>query len=284
MRFLISAHLKAIVNLPRRPPARTSALLQKWPPRTTPPRWTSTPETRKWTTRLDKSGFRTLDWNTLTGFGPGPPTPCSQRTSRSPLPTAQSIEELKQRIAQMDEEAEKLRKMQSEVENDLYPAGASQESKEEVDSRSVFVGNVDYSSTPEELQEYFKACGMINRVTILCDKYTGHPKGFAYIEFAEQASVAGAMVLNDTIFKGRMIKVRRFDSTTWTCGVGSVRGLEIRSTVPDRPRREPNLFRTYPEPMPLLEFVSLRERTILDSFVRRRNLDFGAAPNFGKHV
>lgn len=135
----------------------------------------------------------------------------------------------------MDEEAEKLRKMQSEVENDLYPAGASQgwfqsrgscfiefrghrdliqfvhgrhtESKEEVDSRSVFVGNVDYSSTPEELQEYFKACGTINRITILCDKFTGHPKGHAYIEFADATAVAGAMVLNDTIFKGRMIKV-----------------------------------------------------------------------------
>jgi polyadenylate-binding protein 2 len=118
----------------------------------------------------------------------------------------QSIEELKQRIAQMDEEAEKLRKMQSEVD-DLYPAGATQESKEEVDSRSVYVGNVDYSSTPEELQEYFKACGTINRVTILCDKYTGQPKGYAYIEFAEVPSVAGAVVLSDTIFKGRMIKV-----------------------------------------------------------------------------
>lgn len=36
---------------------------------------------------------------------------------------------------------------------------------------------VDYSTTPEELQQHFHSCGTINRVTILCDKFTGHPKG-----------------------------------------------------------------------------------------------------------
>lgn len=36
---------------------------------------------------------------------------------------------------------------------------------------------VDYGATPEEIQAHFQACGTINRVTILCDKFTGHPKG-----------------------------------------------------------------------------------------------------------
>lgn len=36
---------------------------------------------------------------------------------------------------------------------------------------------MDYSATPEEIQQHFQACGTINRVTILCDKFTGHPKG-----------------------------------------------------------------------------------------------------------
>ena len=52
---------------------------------------------------------------------------------------------------------------------------------EEVDSRSIYVGNVDYGATPEELQNHFQSCGTINRVTILCDKFTGHPKGFALL-------------------------------------------------------------------------------------------------------
>jgi polyadenylate-binding protein 2 len=51
------------------------------------------------------------------------------------------------------------------------------ENKEEIDSRSIYIGNVDYSTTPEELQQHFQSCGTIQRVTILCDKHTGHPKG-----------------------------------------------------------------------------------------------------------
>ena len=58
----------------------------------------------------------------------------------------------------------------------------------EADGRSVYVGAVDYSATPEELQEHFAACGTVNRVTILCDKFR-NPKGFAYIEFAEESAV-----------------------------------------------------------------------------------------------
>lgn len=40
---------------------------------------------------------------------------------------------------------------------------------------SVF--KVDYSATAEDLEAHFHGCGSINRITILCNKYTGHPKG-----------------------------------------------------------------------------------------------------------
>lgn len=48
-------------------------------------------------------------------------------------------------------------------------------SKEEADARSVFVNNVDFGTTPEELQQLFAGCGTVNRVTILADKF-GTPK------------------------------------------------------------------------------------------------------------
>ena len=44
-------------------------------------------------------------------------------------------------------------------------------------SHSIYVGQVDYSTTPEELLGHFEACGTVERVTIVCDKYTGKPKG-----------------------------------------------------------------------------------------------------------
>lgn len=42
---------------------------------------------------------------------------------------------------------------------------------------SIYVGQVDYSATPEELLAHFEACGTVERVTIVCDKVTGRPKG-----------------------------------------------------------------------------------------------------------
>merc|ERR1712176_274967 len=79
--------------------------------------------------------------------------------------------------------------------------------REEVDRRSVYAGNVDYGSTPEEVQEHFKSCGQINRITILVDKFTGSPKGFAYIEFADEQSVQNSLLLNGSLFRGRQLKV-----------------------------------------------------------------------------
>lgn len=81
---------------------------------------------------------------------------------------------MKRRVAEMEEEAAKLREMQASLENQ---ADTVQESKTDVDSRSIFVGNVDYSASPEEIQAHFQSCGSINRVTILLDKFTGQPKG-----------------------------------------------------------------------------------------------------------
>ena len=44
-------------------------------------------------------------------------------------------------------------------------------------SHSIYVGQVDYATTPEELLAHFEACGTVERVTIVCDKFTGKPKG-----------------------------------------------------------------------------------------------------------
>jgi len=116
----------------------------------------------------------------------------------------EEISAMKRRVAEMEEEAAKLREMQATLDqqsNDL------QEDKEDIDSRSIFVGNVDYSASPEEIQAHFQSCGSINRVTILLDKFTGHPKGYAYVEFTEPSLVAQALVLNESVFKGRNLKV-----------------------------------------------------------------------------
>ncbi|KAK4172789.1 hypothetical protein QBC36DRAFT_337114 [Triangularia setosa] len=81
---------------------------------------------------------------------------------------------MKRRVAEMEAEAAKLREMQASMDQERQ---GLQDDKEDIDNRSVFVGNVDYSTSPEELQNHFGECGSINRVTILLDKFTGQPKG-----------------------------------------------------------------------------------------------------------
>ena len=86
----------------------------------------------------------------------------------------EEITAMKKRVQEMEAEAAKLREMQATLDqqtNDL------RENKEDIDARSVFVGNVDYGASPEEIQAHFQTCGSINRVTILLDKFSGHPKG-----------------------------------------------------------------------------------------------------------
>ncbi|KAF8592538.1 RNA-binding domain-containing protein [Ramaria rubella] len=144
--------------------------------------------------------------------------------AKSNLIQDETLEAMKARVEQMEREAAQLRDMQAGGYTHAAsptPAAAAttgtatvqegdametEEEKEAADMRSVYVGNVDYGATPEEIQAHFQSCGTINRVTILCDKFTGHPKGYAYVEFAEPTHVQHAVVLNDSMFRGRLIK------------------------------------------------------------------------------
>ncbi|KAG9486930.1 hypothetical protein GDO78_007018 [Eleutherodactylus coqui] len=126
------------------------------------------------------------------------------------------LEAIKARVREMEEEAVKLKELQNEVEKQMNmspppgnagPVIMSIEEKMEADARSIYVGNVDYGATAEELEAHFHGCGSVNRVTILCDKFTGHPKGFAYIEFSDKESVRTSMALDESLFRGRQIKV-----------------------------------------------------------------------------
>uniref|UniRef100_A0A6M2DSE6 Putative splicing factor rnps1 sr protein n=1 Tax=Xenopsylla cheopis TaxID=163159 RepID=A0A6M2DSE6_XENCH len=126
------------------------------------------------------------------------------------------LEAIKARVKEMEEEAEKLKQLQSEVDKQMSlgsptgvtsPLNMSIEEKMEVDNRSIYVGNVDYGATAEELESHFHGCGSINRVTILCNKFDGHPKGFAYIEFGDRDCVQTAMAMDESLFRGRQIKV-----------------------------------------------------------------------------
>lgn len=66
---------------------------------------------------------------------------------------------------------------------------------------------MDYSCTPEEVQQHFQSCGTVNRVTIRTNKF-GQPKGYAYVEFFEPEAVQEALLLNESELHGRQLKVK----------------------------------------------------------------------------
>ncbi|KAL1241555.1 Polyadenylate-binding protein [Trichinella spiralis] len=122
------------------------------------------------------------------------------------------IEQIRERLKEMEREAQLIRNLHSEVEKQMTTVlnesssaiPLTTEEKIEVDSRSVFVGNVDYGATAEQLEAHFHGCGAINRVTILCDRYSGRPKA-----------------MTDTLFRGRQIKV--LEKRTNRPGMGNTR-------------------------------------------------------------
>ncbi|KAL9664953.1 hypothetical protein QQ045_020362 [Rhodiola kirilowii] len=117
--------------------------------------------------------------------------------------------------------------MQAKVEKEMGAvqedpsSSATQAEKEEVDARSVYVGNVDYACTPEEVQQHFQSCGTVNRVTILTDKF-GQPKGFAYMEFVEQEAIPNALLLNESELHGRGRQLKQEHKRCKYCiGIGT---------------------------------------------------------------
>eukprot|EP00375_Theileria_parva_P000438 XP_763107.1 hypothetical protein [Theileria parva strain Muguga] len=108
------------------------------------------------------------------------------------------------RLTVLDDE---LKQLQGMTDCQMVTDDMDTDNHEDVDKRSIYVGNVDYSTKPQELQEFFKSSGQINRITIMVDKYTGHPKGYAYVEFSNEDAVNNAIMLNESLFKERIIKV-----------------------------------------------------------------------------
>ncbi|XP_019200579.1 PREDICTED: polyadenylate-binding protein 2 isoform X2 [Ipomoea nil] len=155
-------------------------------------------------------------------------------------PNAKDLENMKKRLKEIEEEAGALREMQAKVEKEMTgvqdpnAASASQAEKEEVDARSIYVGNVDYACTPEEVQQHFQSCGTVNRVTILTDKF-GQPKGYAYVEFVEVEAIQNALLLNESELHGRQLKVSA--KRTNVPGMKQFRGRRFNPYAGFRSRR-----------------------------------------------
>jgi RNA recognition motif-containing protein len=73
---------------------------------------------------------------------------------------------------------------------------------------NIFVGNLSYQTSQEDLQNAFSAYGSVERVNIVTDRDTGQPRGFAFVEMTEQRDAQTAISqLNGTDLNGRTLNV-----------------------------------------------------------------------------
>ena len=73
---------------------------------------------------------------------------------------------------------------------------------------NIYIGNLSYEVTEEDLKEAFEAFGQVETVNIIKDKYSGQSKGFGFVEMSAKTEADAAIEgLNDTELKGRTLKV-----------------------------------------------------------------------------
>jgi cold-inducible RNA-binding protein len=72
----------------------------------------------------------------------------------------------------------------------------------------IYVGNFGFDTSEQELRNAFEAHGQVQEVSMIQDRDTGRPKGFAFIEMPTAAEAEAAIsALNGTEFSGRSITV-----------------------------------------------------------------------------
>jgi len=74
--------------------------------------------------------------------------------------------------------------------------------------RSVFVGNIAYKASEEDLTQLFSQAGQVLSFRLICDRETGRPKGYGFCEFADAAGANNALSsFNGFEFHGRALRV-----------------------------------------------------------------------------
>jgi RNA recognition motif-containing protein len=72
----------------------------------------------------------------------------------------------------------------------------------------LFVGNLSFQATEEDLRELFQQAGTVETVRIITDQFTGRPRGFGFVEMATKDEAGKAVeMLNGRLFRDRNLVV-----------------------------------------------------------------------------
>ncbi len=94
---------------------------------------------------------------------------------------------------------------------------------------NIYVGNLSYEVTEEDLKQAFETFGQVESVNIIKDKFSGRSKGFGFVQMPDKANAQSAInELNGKELKGRTLNVNearpRTESRGGRGGYGGGRG------------------------------------------------------------
>lgn len=87
-------------------------------------------------------------------------------------------------------------------------AGAAAPAEPSAESQTVFVGNLAFKATDEELRDLFAPYGVVQTSRIMRDRKTRRPRGFGFVEMPSNQAQRAIKALDGREFHGRKLRVR----------------------------------------------------------------------------
>jgi RNA recognition motif-containing protein len=89
----------------------------------------------------------------------------------------------------------------------------------------LYVGNCSFDVTEQQLRDVFSAYGEVNSVSVITDRDTGRPRGFAFVEMSDSGAAQAAIRgVNGTELGGRTLNVNEARPREGGGGGGGARG------------------------------------------------------------
>lgn len=93
-------------------------------------------------------------------------------------------------------------------------------------SKKLYVGNLSFQTTSQDLQDYFAQAGTVESASVIQDRDTGQSKGFAFVEMSTDDEAAAAIEqFNGKELNGRMLRVNEARPRESRGGGGGGRGF-----------------------------------------------------------
>lgn len=73
--------------------------------------------------------------------------------------------------------------------------------------KSIYVGNLPYSTTEDELRDLFADFGTVHEARLMMDRDTGRPRGFAFVKMEDSDADAAISALNGKDMGGRSLRI-----------------------------------------------------------------------------